>query len=149
MKVLHLGLTHFEQSLNTQKALSTRLLDFVSKRSQEPAHNTLILQEHHPVYTIGIRSKEYSPELRQKLVDTGAQFHQTNRGGLITFHGPGQLVAYPILNLKDFKLSMKCYIDRIENTVIDMCGKYDIEGSKSPHTGVWVGDNKIAAIGKK
>ncbi|CAG9772945.1 unnamed protein product [Ceutorhynchus assimilis] len=86
----------------------------------------------------------------EKLVKTwkvGAEFYKTNRGGLITFHGPGQLVVYPILNLKHFKPSIKWYVCHLEKTIIHLCQKYGLTGETSPHTGVWIGDNKICAIG--
>ncbi|GJQ73772.1 hypothetical protein Trydic_g18712 [Trypoxylus dichotomus] len=109
--------------------------------------DTIIFVEHPPVYTIGIRTKDYSDEDQVRLQQTGAEFYKTNRGGLITFHGPGQLVVYPILNLKNYKPSMKWYICHIEKTVIDMCKVFGLNASTSPHTGVWIGDNKICAIG--
>ena len=78
----------------------------------------------------------------------GAEFYRTNRGGLITFHGPGQLVAYPILNLADFTKSMKWYLCKLEETVIRTCSNsFGIEAGRSPDTGVWVGNNKICAMG--
>lgn len=73
----------------------------------------------------------------------GAEFYRTNRGGLITFHGPGQLVVYPILNLKNFKTSMKWYICHIEKTIIHLCQKLGLKAATSPHTGVWIGDKKV------
>ena len=146
--VVRLGLTHHQHSFNIQTFFSSKLLDFIAGRSKLPAYNTLLLQEHHPVYTVGIRSTDYTEEIEEKLLKTGAEFIKTNRGGLITFHGPGQLVAYPILYLKDFKLSMKCYIDDIEKSVIGMCADFGLKGEKSPLTGVWIGNNKIAAIGE-
>lgn len=77
----------------------------------------------------------------------GADIHRTNRGGLITFHGPGQLVCYPVLNLGSFKKSVRWYVCQLEKTVIRLCSKFGIKASTSPHTGVWVGDNKICAVG--
>ncbi|CAB1348477.1 unnamed protein product [Coregonus sp. 'balchen'] len=84
--------------------------------------------------------RPYTHSKRSKDKLLGAEFFRSNRGGLITFHGPGQLVCYPILNLGCFKKSL-------ERTVINLCRKYGIKASTSPDTGVWVGDNKICAIG--
>jgi lipoate-protein ligase B len=81
------------------------------------------------------------------LKNLGADFVKTNRGGLITFHGPGQLVAYPIINLKNFKQGVRWYVCNIEKTVIDLCKKYDITAATTSDTGVWIGDRKICAIG--
>ncbi|KAK1786056.1 hypothetical protein P4O66_017791 [Electrophorus voltai] len=109
--------------------------------------NTLLLCNHYPVYTIGIRRAHYPVEEEQRLKQLGADFFRTNRGGLITFHGPGQLVCYPILNLGYFKKSLRWYVCELERTVIKMCSKFGIKASTSPDTGVWVGNNKICAIG--
>lgn len=100
------------------------------------------------VYTTGIREAPYPDNLYTKFKELGAEFQRTNRGGLITFHGPGQLVAYPIVNLKQYTKSMKCYIHKLEETVIQTCkNSYHIDAARSKDTGVWVGDNKICAIG--
>uniref|UniRef100_A0A6G1S467 Octanoyl-[acyl-carrier-protein]:protein N-octanoyltransferase LIPT2, mitochondrial n=1 Tax=Aceria tosichella TaxID=561515 RepID=A0A6G1S467_9ACAR len=124
--------------------------------------NSLLLLEHNPVYTVGIRSQpyghDYVSKLQEKLKDNNlnAEFVSTNRGGLITFHGPGQLVAYPIIYLGDFKQSVpkrsvKTYVKNLENTIIDTLA---MVGLKNAHTvpeypGVWLGggDRKIAFIG--
>lgn len=101
-----------------------------------------------PVYTIGIRKSGYSDEEEKRLKALGAEFYRTNRGGLITFHGPGQLVAYPIIDLTMYTKSVKWYVCKLEETVIQMCKAFKIESCRSADTGVWVGDNKICAIGK-
>lgn len=103
--------------------------------------------EHTPVYTIGIRTKHYALKEEENLRRLGAEFYKTNRGGLITFHGPGQLVVYPIINLKRFKPSIKWYVCTLEKVVIDICQQYELNAETSPHTGVWVNDKKICAIG--
>ncbi|KAL1132419.1 hypothetical protein AAG570_010374 [Ranatra chinensis] len=108
---------------------------------------TLILVEHNPVYTIGIRKEGYTLGDEEHLKSLGADFYKTNRGGLITFHGPGQMVAYPILNLKLFKPSMHWYVSSLEDTVIHLCSMFSLNAEKSPYTGVWVNDKKICAIG--
>lgn len=115
--------------------------------SSRKTPNVLLLCEHHPVYTTGIRQAQYSAEEEQRLKDLGAEFFRTNRRGLITFHGPGQLICYPILNLGCFRKSVRWYVWELEKTVIEMCYKFGIEASTSADTGVWVGNNKICAIG--
>lgn len=77
----------------------------------------------------------------------GAEFYLTNRGGLITFHGTGQLVAYPILHLGSFTKSMRWYICKLEETVIQMCKCFGIDARRSSDTGVWVENDKICAMG--
>ncbi|CAG9110571.1 unnamed protein product [Plutella xylostella] len=145
VKVWKLGLISYDTALKIQVALARKHLDAMAK-SLDADYDTLLLVEHKPVYTVGIRNDMPYNEI-SRLKSTGAEFRQTNRGGLITFHGPGQLVAYPIINLKHFKTSVKWYVNSLEETVIKMCDEMGIKGSRSPHTGVWVEDNKIAAIG--
>lgn len=108
----------------------------------------LLLVEHDPVYTIGIRTSGYGPEEEARLKSLGADFCRTNRGGLITFHGPGQLVAYPVINLKDFGLGMRAYIQNVESTVIETCARFGLQGKTTCDTGVWVSGKKIAAVGE-
>lgn len=101
-KVLWAGRLSYQAGLNLQQSLAQSHFD-----NYPNGTNSLILLEHNPVYTVGIRDKEYTKEEEAKLRGLGADFHRTNRGGLITFHGPGQLVAYPIINLRNFRTSMK------------------------------------------
>jgi lipoyl(octanoyl) transferase len=143
-KVLQAGKLSYISALKLQQKLADR---HRSSKEVTGIQDTLILVEHFPVYTVGIRSKDYSQETEDKLVSLGAEFHRSNRGGLITFHGPGQLVVYPILNLRNYKPSIRWYVHQIEQTVIDVCGEMGIEAETSPHTGVWVGDRKICALG--
>ncbi|EDV47786.1 putative lipoyltransferase 2, mitochondrial [Drosophila erecta] len=110
--------------------------------------NYLVLQEHEPVYTVGLRTKDYTVEDEDRLRRLGADFHRTDRGGLITFHGPGQLVAYPILHLGQFTPSIRWYVATLERMVVEACQQMGIRGAKATKdTGIWVGDNKICAIG--
>ncbi|XP_017552230.1 putative lipoyltransferase 2, mitochondrial [Pygocentrus nattereri] len=142
VRVVHLGRIAYRSALQIQQHYIKQHFD---SSSQIP--NTLLLCEHYPVYTVGIRRAQYPAEEEQRLKDLGADFFRANRGGLITFHGPGQLVCYPILNLGCFKKSVRWYVCELERTVIEMCGKFRIKASTSPDTGVWVGNNKICAIG--
>lgn len=124
--------------------------------------NSLILVEHEPVFTIGIRSKQYDDnyvsQLKKQLdeLKLKADFVKTNRGGLITFHGPGQLVAYPIIYLGDFKRtiqnrSVKVYVSLLEATIIDTLSRVGIRGAHTvrEYPGVWLanGERKIAFVG--
>lgn len=143
VRVVNLGRIAYGQALQVQQKHVRQHLD---KSSEVP--NTLLLCEHHPVYTIGIRQAPYPAKEEERLKGLGAEFFRTNRGGLITFHGPGQLVCYPILNLGCFKKSVRWYVCELEKTVIGLCNKFGIKAATSPDTGVWVGNNKICAIGK-
>ena len=154
VSVLNLGRQNYRSALSVQNHLVARVQS--NARSGLESGNTLILVEHPPVYTTGIRSRSYGQAEEERLVRLGAEFVRTNRGGLITFHGPGQLVCYPILNLRDFApetarrkalLGMKWYVHTLEQLVIDLLASLGVAGARSPHTGVWVGQNKICAMG--
>jgi lipoyl(octanoyl) transferase len=82
------------------------------------------------------------------LERAGISFYPTDRGGDVTYHGPGQLVGYPILDLRDWNRDVGAYVRGVEQAIIDTVGDYGIEAGRIPKlTGVWVGDRKIAAIG--
>ncbi|XP_053503097.1 putative lipoyltransferase 2, mitochondrial isoform X2 [Ictalurus furcatus] len=142
VNIVNLGRVAYRSALQIQQQYVRQHFD---SSSQTP--NTVLLCEHDPVYTTGIRRASYPAEEEQRLKDLGAEFFRTNRGGLITFHGPGQMVCYPILNLGCFKKSVRWYVCELEKTVIKMCDKFGIKASTSPDTGIWVGNNKICAIG--
>lgn len=125
-----------------------------AKLSGEPYENHIILCEHPHVYTLGRSGKENNMLLREEqLKAVGATFYHIDRGGDITYHGPGQLVCYPILNLEEFGLGLKEYVHLLEEAVIRVCASYGIEaGRLEQATGVWLeGDTprarKICAIG--
>ncbi|XP_028430261.1 octanoyl-[acyl-carrier-protein]:protein N-octanoyltransferase LIPT2, mitochondrial isoform X2 [Perca flavescens] len=138
VEVVRLGLVSYPEAVRLQQV-------YVERHRSGPAH-ALLLCQHPPVYTTGLRQEPYPPALLDRLRLLGAAVHRTNRGGLITFHGPGQLVCYPILHLAGFKKSVRWYVCELEKTIISVCSRFDVEASTSPHTGVWVGDNKICAI---
>lgn len=145
VNVINLGRMGFLQAYSIQMRYAKQHMDELAGRGQ--GQNTLLLVEHTPVYTAGIRDQEYDQIEENRLKNLGARFYRTNRGGLITFHGPGQLVAYPILNLRLFQPSMRWYISTLEAAIINTCRRFGIEASRTSHTGVWVQDRKIGAIG--
>lgn len=143
VRVLRAGQTSYAQGLNLQKHIASTFND----TAPEQFRNVLILTEHRPVYTIGIRTKEYTIDDEHTLRQLGADFYRTNRGGLITFHGPGQLVAYPILYLKHFNPSIRWYVCHLEKTIINVCAELGLTAKTTPDTGVWIGNRKICALG--
>ena len=140
--MLDLGLKDYQQSWIFQERL-------VEKRICGQTEDSLILVEHLPVITLGRQGKEEDilaslKFLHQKKISL---FH-VNRGGRVTFHGPGQLVAYPILDLNPNQKDIYHYMRNLEKVVIRSLDKLGIEGrSISGYTGVWVGKKKIASIG--
>jgi len=113
--------------------------------------NTLLLVEHNPVYTIGRNGNESNILLPTKqLREEGIDVHHIKRGGDVTYHGPGQIVGYPIVNLKSLRKGIKEYVNCLEDLFIQLLDKeYEIAAYKDTgkYTGVWVDDTKITAIG--
>ncbi|MER3446448.1 MAG: octanoyltransferase [Candidatus Dadabacteria bacterium] len=109
----------------------------------------LLLVEHNPVVTIGRFGDESNILIsKEDMKRRGVEIWRIERGGDVTFHGPGQLVGYPIINLRDFKLGVKSYIHLLEETLIGVIDRFGIRGERiKDHTGVWIGKEKIAAIG--
>ncbi|MFH1017029.1 MAG: lipoyl(octanoyl) transferase LipB [Pseudomonadota bacterium] len=109
----------------------------------------LLLVEHPPTISVG-RGEPGTNVLfdHDTLKARGFDVVETNRGGMVTYHGPGQLVAYPVVDLKMFKMGVKAYIHALEETMILMLARFGIEGSrKEGSPGVWVGPKKIGSIG--
>lgn len=112
---------------------------------------TLLLLEHPPTYTIGSdRHPEHLLYSAEELSRRGISLYEIDRGGDITYHGPGQLVGYPLLYLDAVGLDLHKYLRTLEEAIIRLLAEFGIEGGRKPeYTGVWVGDVKIAAIGVK
>lgn len=111
---------------------------------------TLLSFQFDPVFTGGRREKDRVSEANvQALKSLGYDFAQTNRGGEITFHNPGQLVLYPILDLQDFdQLTVRCLVSKLEEAVVNTLNKFGVQGQRTNNTGVWVNeDTKISSIG--
>ncbi|KAI7871793.1 hypothetical protein BDF14DRAFT_1950308 [Spinellus fusiger] len=105
--------------------------------------------EHPPTYTSGRRMRNTTTEEEEsRLRSLGADYYETMRGGQVTYHGPGQLVTYPVFDIRDHQLNVRCFVSRLEKTIIAACAKYNIQANTTENTGVWVGEHhKIAAIG--
>jgi lipoyl(octanoyl) transferase len=146
MQLRELGLTPYKQAWDLQREIFRGVV-----AGEE--EDTLILVEHPHVYTFG-RGADMGNFLLsdEKLREIGAEKFEIERGGDVTYHGPGQLVGYPILNLAHFKEDLGWYLRALEDTIIKVLATYDIEGFRiAGRTGVWTGDSgneeKICAIG--
>ncbi|MBO5693270.1 MAG: lipoyl(octanoyl) transferase LipB [Tidjanibacter sp.] len=122
---------------------------------EEPRH-TIILVEHPPVYTLGKSGKDSNLLVAEEFLKSiGAEFFHIDRGGDITFHGPGQIVGYPILDLAQLGIGLKDYIDAIEGAVIDTMSEWGIACQRvEGASGVWIVEpgrpmRKICAVGVK
>ena len=133
-----LGFKKYKSVLSLQKKLQ-------KQRIAGNTQDTLILVEHEPVYTLGKNAnKHHLLQSRDKSVEV----HKIERGGDVTFHGPGQLVGYPILDLRNYKKSVSWYMRTLEELTIRVLKEFDIKGSRIKGlTGVWVDNKKIAAQG--
>jgi lipoyl(octanoyl) transferase len=146
-----LGVISYEEAEKIQLTTFEKALDNVSK-SIENEHTIFIL-EHQPVYTLGKNGKE--EHILPIARTSGATFHRISRGGDITFHGPGQIVAYPILDLRKLGIGIAQYVATLEKIGQEICSHYGIETTTIPsENGVWIdADNhkarKIMAIGIK
>jgi lipoate-protein ligase B len=141
---VQLGLTPYRESWDLQR-------EIFKLRQNRGIGDVLLLTEHPHVYTLGMSSDVNhlladADELRQ----SGIEVYPIERGGDITYHGPGQLVGYPILDLQNYYTDLHRYLRDLEEVIIRTLEEFGITGHrKQEYTGVWVGDKKIAAIGVK
>ncbi|MEP6645705.1 MAG: lipoyl(octanoyl) transferase LipB [Saprospiraceae bacterium] len=156
LQVLDLGIIPYKEAWDLQTTLHKELVD--NKRAGYPhtQKHYLLLCEHPPVFTLGKSGSEDNLRINSKeLSDYQIEYYKINRGGDITFHGPGQLVGYPILDLDLIFTDVHKYVRSLEQVIINVLKGYDIKGTLNPsYTGVWVdglkGRNesrKICAIG--
>ncbi|MCY3986484.1 MAG: lipoyl(octanoyl) transferase LipB [Candidatus Dadabacteria bacterium] len=142
LDIYNLGTVPYEKALKYQENL-------LSKRIAEEIPDSLILLEHPPTITTGRKGNTEHLLVREEyLKKHGVSFVHSSRGGDITFHGPGQIVGYPILNLKDHGMDIRRHMRTIEEMIINTLGDFGIEGRRIDGvTGVWVKRSKIASIG--
>ena len=133
--VKDLGLCDYNEALLSQKNTRNQLIKNSGK-------NTLFLLEHNHTYTLG---KNGNPN---NILNKNCELFETDRGGDVTYHGPGQLVGYPIIDLKTMGLGIRSYVSNIEQVLMHVLYDYGINASIKPGlTGVWIEDRKIASIG--
>jgi len=132
-----------------EKVVSAKQDNRVSE-TKTPTPNYLLFCEHPHVYTLGKSGKESNLLMNEDFLKSkGATFYRINRGGDITYHGPGQIVGYPIIDLDNFGLSIRTYIDKLEEVIIRSLKVFGIEATRSPGaTGVWLDVEKPAKARK-
>ena len=142
IRVYELGTTNYDEVHTLQRRLQ-------AQRRDGQGADALLLTEHYPVITLGRGHPE--PNLRvpaEEIADFGIQVVPTERGGDITYHGPGQLVAYGIIDLREWGLSVGDYAAALEDTVVGVLADWGVKGERVPAArGVWVGERKIASMG--
>jgi lipoyl(octanoyl) transferase len=144
IEVRRLGLVPYAKSLELQRAL-------VEDRRASRVGDLLLLVEHPPVVTLGVRtgvSRSHILASDEVLSSSGVEIHETGRGGDVTYHGPGQIVGYPIIDLKPDRLDVHRYVRDLEEVLIRAVGDFGVRGERVKGlSGVWVGNDKLAAIG--
>lgn len=140
--VRDLGRIGYAEAFELQRAL-------VDQRKRGEICDQLLIVEHPHVVTMGRNGHDEnvlaSPELLERA---GIQFHRTDRGGDVTYHGPGQIVGYPIVDLRQWKRDVVAYVRSIEQVIIDALAEFSIDATRvNGSTGVWTEAGKIAAIG--
>ena len=150
-----LGLISYAEAWKYQEELFQEILDAKKDPRKKKTSNYILFCEHPHVYTLGKSGSENNLLINEKaLISKGATFFRTNRGGDITYHGPGQIVGYPILDLENFGLGIRRYIEILEESVIHLLLKYKIHSARlEGASGVWLDSEdplkarKICAIG--
>lgn len=143
LNVMNLGRYDYKKAWQIQH-------DILEKRQKNETGDTLILVEHPPVITLGrhaVESNVVVPE--EYLRENGIGVYNIERGGDVTYHGPGQIVGYPIVSLRDKGIGIREFVERLEKTFIGLLkDNYGIDSGINPEfPGVWVGNDKITAIG--
>ena len=144
MEVRRLGRIGYQEALDLQA-------DLVEQRRRDGIGDTLLLLEHPPVITLGVKTRNNRTNIiasDAQLAEAGVAVFQTGRGGDVTYHGPGQLVGYPIFNLNPHRRDVHRYVRDIEQALIDAVAAFGVVAERAEGlTGIWVGNSKLAAIG--
>jgi lipoyl(octanoyl) transferase len=142
LEVRRLGLLSYQDGI-------ARMEELAAARSNGLIPDTVLLLEHEPVITLGRSTKPgHVLATPAELARLGVALHETDRGGDVTYHGPGQVVAYPIFDLNPDRRDVRRYVTGLEEAMIRTCAAYGVVAARRPGCpGVWVGGNKIGAIG--
>lgn len=144
LEILDLGRMRYGEALGVQQRM-------VEQRKRGEGRDTLLFVEHPHVVTMGRNGKEHNVlASREVLERSGIEYFETDRGGDVTYHGPGQLVGYPILDLREWRRDVHAFFAGVEQALIDALAVFGIAAGRMPergYEGVWVNGAKIAAIG--
>ena len=144
LEIRRLGVIRYDEALAMQRTL-------VEERKADRVPDLLLLLQHPPVITLGVKGDGGRANIvatESRLADLGISVHETGRGGDITYHGPGQIVGYPILDLRPDRCDVHRYVRDVEEVMIRVCADYAVSAGRIKGlTGAWVGADKIGAIG--
>jgi lipoyl(octanoyl) transferase len=144
IEIRRLGVVPYADGLELQRQL-------VERRKADEIPDQLLLLEHPPVITLGVKTRNDRSHVvatREALEEEGVEVFESGRGGDVTYHGPGQLVGYPILDLRPDRCDVHRYVRDLEDVLIRAAAAFGIAAGRSQGlTGAWVGDEKLAAIG--
>ena len=144
LEVRRLGVVPYQDALALQRAL-------VEERRADRVSDLLLLLQHHPVITLGVNGDGGRSNIvagAARLAELGIDTAETGRGGDVTYHGPGQMVGYPILDLRPDRCDVHRYVRDLEEVMIRVCADYGAAATRiAGLTGTWIGDDKIGAIG--
>jgi len=144
LQIRSLGRVPYGEALSMQRAL-------VEERKAGRIDDVLLLLQHPPVITLGVRGdggRSHIVATDDRLAELGIEVSETGRGGDVTYHGPGQIVGYPIIDLKPDRCDVHVYVRDIEEVMIRVCADYGLTAGRVPGlTGAWLGAEKIGAIG--
>ena len=144
LEVRHCGVIRYEEALALQRTL-------VEERRANRVPDLLLLLQHPPVITLGVKGDGGRSNIlagADRLADLGIEVSETGRGGDVTYHGPGQVVGYPILDLRPDRCDAHRYVRDLEEVMIRGCASYGVQAHRLDGlTGTWVDDRKIGAIG--
>ena len=144
LEVRRLGTVGYQEAAELQAQL-------VEQRRRDEIPNLLLLLQHPPVITLGVKSRNARTNIvasDTQLAEAGVAVFESGRGGDVTYHGPGQLVGYPIFDLNPNRRDVHRYVRDVEQALIDAVAAFDISANRVEGlTGIWVGNHKLAAIG--
>ena len=155
LRVVDFKMCDYREIWEVQKQIFNGLLA-LKKSKEKPVEEFMLIGEHSPVYTLGFHGNAANLLADEKrLAKMGAECIRIERGGDITYHGPGQMIAYPLIDLESHGIGIKGYMDMLEDCIMELLSDFDIYGEKIDNAiGIWIGKNtpeerKICAMGVK
>ncbi|XP_031468241.1 putative lipoyltransferase 2, mitochondrial [Phasianus colchicus] len=151
VRAVSLGLRPYEEALRVQQRCVAAARAARGPPPRPPFECVVLSEPARPVYAWGLRGAPTDKEA-ERLRAAGAGLAAVRRGGSVTFHGPGQLLAFPVLDLKARGIQLRGFVERLQDVAVRLCrrvGAMSAAGRPPPYTGVWVGESKVCAVGER